>query len=185
MFGDPSRPLLRVRRYNAMRVNAHFFSALSPREKALSCVLGSRLGGVLPKARGGLERPTAVRRGPKRVLDESQQSAPSRRLWASGLRDQRDFILGRKCAAQLLINCARCIRGRAARNRFLFGADLSFLSHQKIPTFLERGPPWPLFPASPENLREWLPKPSMAPAGKAAPRSLEPMGIPKGYVSVR
>ena len=78
------------------------------------------------------------------MLDESQQSAPSRRLWASGLRDQRDFILGRKCAAQLLINCARRSRGRTARNRFLFGTDPSFLSHQKIPTILERRPPWPL-----------------------------------------
>ena len=109
-----------------------------------ACVLGSRLGGVLPKARGGLERPTAVRRGPKRVLDESQQSAPSRRLWASGLRDKRDFSLGRKMKPRLLINCTRRSRGRTARNRFLFSTDLSFLSHQKIPTILEWRPPWPL-----------------------------------------
>ena len=79
-----------------------------------------------------------------RALDESEQSAPSRRLWASGLRDKRDFFLGRKMKPRLLINCVMRSRGRTARNRFLFGAEPSFLSHQKIPTILERRLPWPL-----------------------------------------
>ena len=61
-----------------------------------------------------------------------------------GLRDKRDFSLGRKMKPRLLINCARRSRGRTARNRFLFSTDLPFLSHQKIPTILEWRPPWPL-----------------------------------------
>ena len=83
-----------------------------------------------------------VERGVSQIRIVSHFFHPS--LWHSGLRGKRDFSLERKMKPRLLINCARRSRGRTARNRFLFGAVPSFLSHQKIPTILEWRPPWPL-----------------------------------------
>ena len=64
------------------------------------------------------------------------RGAPARRSGRSPVRSFASYGGG--------INCARRIQGRAARNQVLFGTDLSFLSNQKIPTILERRPPWPL-----------------------------------------